>query len=98
MSFYYYIFSQYFCRYDSNLGTAKANGIKQGMFVGVTLGLIFFLQFCLFALAFWYGAKMVREQPNAYDGGTITAVSVAITTISVTITIVNVTITTLRVT
>ncbi len=47
-----------------------------GLFVGVSLGLMFFLQFCLFALAFWYGAKMVREQPENYDGGTITTVSV----------------------
>ena len=62
-------------RYNVNLKEAKKNGIKKGLFVGGSLGFVFFLQFCAFSLAFWYGAKLVREQPENYDGGNIITVS-----------------------
>ncbi len=62
-------------RYNGNLDEAKKNGVKKGLFVGGSLGFVFFLQFCAFALAFWYGAKLIREQPENYDGGNIITVS-----------------------
>ena len=63
------------CRYNVNLKEAKKNGIRKGLFIGGSLGFVFFLQFCAFSLAFWYGAKLVREQPENYDGGNIITVS-----------------------
>ena len=32
------------------------------------MGLIFFIIFCCYALAFWYGSKLVRED-DAYTPG-----------------------------
>ena len=43
-----------------NLTAAKKSGIKMGMYSAIGTGLIFFIMFAVYALAFWYGAKLVR--------------------------------------
>ncbi|XP_064647521.1 ATP-dependent translocase ABCB1-like isoform X2 [Lineus longissimus] len=48
-------------RYNENLTEAKKMGIKKGISVGLGQGVIWFVIFSSFALAFWYGAKMIRE-------------------------------------
>ena len=47
-------------RYGVNLIQAKNFGIRTGMFSSIGTGFIFFVIFCVYALSFWYGAKMVR--------------------------------------
>jgi len=56
-------------RYTENLHAAKAFGIRKGMVSGLGLGLTFFVIFGSYALAFWYGGKLVREEPENYTIG-----------------------------
>ncbi|KAK2176084.1 hypothetical protein NP493_686g01047 [Ridgeia piscesae] len=48
-------------RYRANLIEAKKFGIRMGIISAIGIGLIFFIMFCAYALAFWYGSKLVRE-------------------------------------
>ncbi|XP_021367207.1 multidrug resistance protein 1-like isoform X1 [Mizuhopecten yessoensis] len=50
-----------FIRYDKNLEHAKQIGIKKGVTSGLSMGAIWFIMMCSYALGFWYGAKLVRE-------------------------------------
>ena len=56
---------------------AKAFGIKRGMFTGLGMGLTFFVIFSTYALAFWYGGKLVRDEPNQYTIGVMLTVCCA---------------------
>ncbi|CAF0877399.1 unnamed protein product, partial [Didymodactylos carnosus] len=49
-------------RYERHLDAARDFGIKKGAFNGVTLGFVWFVIFCAYALGFWYGAKLVRDE------------------------------------
>ena len=49
-------------RYGANLTEAKAHGIWMGTISAIGVGLMFFVMFCVYSLAFWYGAKLVREE------------------------------------
>ncbi|KAI0212569.1 ATP-dependent translocase ABCB1, partial [Lamellibrachia satsuma] len=49
-------------RYGANLTEAKAHGIRMGTVSAVGVGLMFFIMFCVYSLAFWYGSKLVREE------------------------------------
>ena len=49
-------------RYGANLTEAKAHGIRMGTISAVGVGLMFFVMFCVYSLAFWYGARLVREE------------------------------------
>ncbi|ELU01162.1 hypothetical protein CAPTEDRAFT_219712 [Capitella teleta] len=55
-------------RYISNLEDAKKAGIKKGAIGGGGMGFIFFIIFSCYALTFWYGSKLVREE-EAYTPG-----------------------------
>ncbi|CAM2699572.1 unnamed protein product [Rotaria socialis] len=48
-------------RYEKHLEDAKKNGIKKGAINGITIGTVWFLIYGAYALAFWYGAKLIRE-------------------------------------
>ncbi|XP_033762430.1 ATP-dependent translocase ABCB1-like isoform X2 [Pecten maximus] len=50
-----------FVRYDKNLEHAKAIGVKKSLTSGLSMGLIWFIMMGSYALGFWYGAKLVRE-------------------------------------
>ena len=54
---------------------AKKSGIKKGLIAGGGMGVVFFIMFACYALAFWYGAKLVREEPENYTAGTMLIVS-----------------------
>ncbi|XP_074659631.1 ATP-dependent translocase ABCB1-like [Tubulanus polymorphus] len=56
-------------RYSKNLLQAKKVGIRKGAVFGVGAGYLYFIIFGAFALAFWYGAKLVREEN--FSAGTI---------------------------
>ncbi|XP_046555643.1 phosphatidylcholine translocator ABCB4-like [Haliotis rubra] len=56
-------------RYSSNLQDAKAFGIRKGYTNGLSLGLVWLVMFSAYALGFWYGTKLVREEPENYQAG-----------------------------
>lgn len=47
--------------YERNLVKARGIGIKRGVVLGVGFGTFFFVLFCTYALAFWFGAKQVKS-------------------------------------
>lgn len=49
-------------RYSKNLITAKSFGIKRGVATGTLMGTFNIVLFGVMALAFWFGAKQVREE------------------------------------
>ncbi|UJR28455.1 hypothetical protein I4U23_009695 [Adineta vaga] len=65
-------------RYEKHLRAAKLRGVRKGVFNGVLMGTIFCLMFCTYALGFWYGAKLVREED--YSIGAILIVFFSIIT------------------
>jgi len=60
-------------RYAKNLGEAKDFGIKKGIISGAGMGFHFLAFFGTWALAFWYGGKLVREED--YTAGRMMIVS-----------------------
>ncbi|PRD36014.1 UNVERIFIED_CONTAM: Bile salt export pump [Trichonephila clavipes] len=69
------------CRdvYDNCLAPARKQGIKRGLMTAIGAGLTWFCIFAGYALAFWYGVKLVVEDEGktnpTYTGGTIIIVS-----------------------
>ncbi|CAF3696052.1 unnamed protein product [Adineta steineri] len=55
-------------RYEQHLRSAKISGIRKGVLNGTLMGTIFCLMFCTYALGFWYGAKLVREENFSVGG------------------------------
>jgi len=62
-------------RYTKNLSSAKDVGIRKGIYSGVGMGFYFFVIFGSYALAFWYGGKLVREEE--YTPGQMLIVSIS---------------------
>lgn len=66
-------------RYNKNLIDAKAMGIKKGMSTGLGMGFTWVVLFATYALAFWYGSKLVRESfsegNDEYTPGVLLTVS-----------------------
>ena len=58
-------------RYDENLKTAKAVGIKKGLTTGLSLGSVFLIMFSTYGLAFWYGSELVFNGEPNFDLGTM---------------------------
>ncbi|XP_076438755.1 ATP-dependent translocase ABCB1-like [Babylonia areolata] len=56
-------------RYKNNLGEAKAFGVKKGFTAGLSMGFVWFVIFGSYALGFWYGAKLTRDEPDNYSVG-----------------------------
>ncbi|XP_074856744.1 bile salt export pump [Carettochelys insculpta] len=57
-------------RYDKNLVFAQRWGIRKGMIMGFFTGFIWFIIFLCYALAFWYGSKLVLDD-DEYSPGTL---------------------------
>ncbi|XP_067865118.1 ATP-dependent translocase ABCB1-like isoform X3 [Heterodontus francisci] len=55
--------------YEVNLNHAKELGIKKSVITSISIGLQQFLLFCSYALAFWYGSKLVVDEPENYSIG-----------------------------
>jgi len=77
------------CRYYDNLNDAREVGMKKGYANGLGLGAVFLVMFGSYALAFWYGSTLVREE--GYTPGNMMIVSelhtvLASFTIAITIT------------
>ncbi|XP_017679386.1 PREDICTED: ATP-binding cassette sub-family B member 5 isoform X1 [Lepidothrix coronata] len=55
-------------KYNANLETAKRVGVKKSITTNTCLGVSQFVIFGSYALAFWYGTKLIAEDEN-YDIG-----------------------------
>ncbi|CAF0784747.1 unnamed protein product [Rotaria sordida] len=55
-------------RYEEHLRSAKLSGIRKGGLNGILMGIVWLLIFCVYALGFWYGAKLVREENFSIGG------------------------------
>ncbi|KAL8602924.1 hypothetical protein ACOMHN_062619 [Nucella lapillus] len=56
-------------RYRDNLGEAKAFGIRKGFTNGLSMGFMYFVLYGSYALGFWYGGKLTRDEPDDYTVG-----------------------------
>lgn len=64
--------------YDKSLVKAYKTGVHEGLASGLGLGSVMFIVFCSYALAIWFGAKMILEK--GYSGGEVINVIVAVLT------------------
>ncbi|XP_061961360.1 ABC transporter B family member 21-like isoform X2 [Populus nigra] len=64
--------------YKKFLATAYTSGVQEGFTAGLGLGIVTLLVFCSYALAIWFGGKMILEK--GYTGGDVTNVIVAVLT------------------
>ncbi|XP_063686131.1 ATP-dependent translocase ABCB1-like [Bolinopsis microptera] len=48
-------------RYNKKLESSEANGVKNGLFSGISIGMTMLIMFMTYGLAFWYGAKLCGE-------------------------------------
>ncbi|KAJ8755644.1 hypothetical protein K2173_022239 [Erythroxylum novogranatense] len=62
--------------YTKFLVGAYRSGIHEGFASGIGLGIMRFMSFCSYALALWFGSKMILE--NGYEGGAVITVIVAV--------------------
>ena len=54
---------------------AKELGIRKGFITGAGIGVMYFTIFGAYALAFWYGGKLIIEENPPYDVGVLLTVS-----------------------
>ncbi|KAJ0743387.1 putative ABC-type xenobiotic transporter [Helianthus annuus] len=64
--------------YNKSLIDAYNSSVHEGLATGLGLGSMMFIVFCSYALAVWYGAKMIIER--GYTGGTVLTVIFAVLT------------------
>ncbi|XP_032895258.1 ATP-binding cassette sub-family B member 5 [Amblyraja radiata] len=58
-------------KYKVNLKQAKELGVKKSITTNISIGLSQFLVFSSYALAFWYGSKLVVDEPENYSVGRV---------------------------
>lgn len=54
-------------RYKQKLRPAEETGQKKGMFSGIGGGVMWFITYCCYALAFWYGVGLILDDRNSID-------------------------------
>lgn len=54
-------------RYEGLLEPAEMNGKKKGIYSGVGGGLMWFIIYCCYALAFWYGISLILDDRDKID-------------------------------
>ncbi|KAJ6390793.1 hypothetical protein OIU77_024913 [Salix suchowensis] len=64
--------------YKKFLVTAYNSGVQEGLATGLGLGIVMLVVFCSYALAIWFGGKMILEK--GYTGGNVINVIVAVLT------------------
>ncbi|KAI3962396.1 hypothetical protein MKW92_020817 [Papaver armeniacum] len=65
-------------KYDKSLEIAHKAAVQEGLFSGLGLGSVTFVSFGSYALAIWYGAKLIIDK--GYTGGDVINVIVAVLT------------------
>ncbi|XP_060800783.1 ATP-dependent translocase ABCB1 isoform X2 [Amyelois transitella] len=61
-------------RYQKHLVEARGINVKKGFFSGIAMGTLFFCIFAAYALSFWFGYKLMVDEPENYDVSTMIAV------------------------
>ncbi len=56
-------------RYSEGLSIAESAGKKRGLISGVGVGLMWFIIYASYALAFWYGTKLIIDDRPKYCKG-----------------------------
>ncbi|GJQ78971.1 hypothetical protein Trydic_g133 [Trypoxylus dichotomus] len=75
-------------RYEEKLIFAKNNNIKRSLFSGLGFGLLWFFIYASYALAFWYGVKLILDERGlppeqiTYDPATMVTVFFSVMTAS----------------
>lgn len=64
--------------YEKSLVKAYESGVQEGWATGLGFGSAMFIIFCSYALAIWFGAKMILEK--GYSGGEVLTVIIAVLT------------------
>lgn len=64
--------------YNKFLVTAYKAGVREGIFAGFGIGIVMLVVFCSYAMAVWFGAKLILEK--GYTGGEVINVIVAVLT------------------
>ncbi|GMI66695.1 P-GLYCOPROTEIN 4, MULTIDRUG RESISTANCE 4, ARABIDOPSIS P-GLYCOPROTEIN 4, ATP-binding cassette B4 [Hibiscus trionum] len=64
--------------YNKSLVTAYKSGIQEGTAAGLGVGMVMLIIFCSYALAVWFGGKMILEK--GYTGGRVLNVIMAVLT------------------
>lgn len=64
--------------YKKFLVIAYKSGVQEGLAAGTGLGVVMLIVFCSYALAVWYGGKLILEE--GYSGGQVVNVMVAVLT------------------
>ncbi|KAF2325016.1 hypothetical protein GH714_022250 [Hevea brasiliensis] len=62
--------------YKKFLVTAYNSGVREGLATGLGLGVVMLIIFCSYALAIWFGGKMILEK--GYSGGSVLNVIIAV--------------------
>lgn len=62
--------------YNKSIGSAYKSGVHEGVAAGLGLGALMMVVFCSYALAIWFGSKMILEKN--YSGGTVLNVIIAV--------------------
>ncbi|KAL4643329.1 hypothetical protein ACB092_02G084800 [Castanea dentata] len=60
---------QAIAKYNKSLTTAYKSGVQEGLAAGLSIGAVTFLKYCSYALAVWYGGKMIVDR--GYTGGDV---------------------------
>lgn len=67
-------------RYDKNLIFAKNNNIRRSMFGALGFGILWFIIYSSYALAFWYGVRLILRDRGTddpvYTAGNMVTVSI----------------------
>ncbi|RWS28827.1 multidrug resistance protein 1A-like protein, partial [Leptotrombidium deliense] len=61
-------------RFSNNLTAVKKSGIKRNMYTGIGSGVMWFFTYASYALTFWYGVKLIINEPGTYTGREMTVV------------------------
>nr|XP_032517288.1 ATP-dependent translocase ABCB1-like [Danaus plexippus plexippus] len=61
-------------RYEKYLIEARSINIKKGIFNGIIMGFIYFCLFGAYSLCYWFGYKLIVDEPETYDVDTMMAV------------------------
>ncbi|PRQ39610.1 putative xenobiotic-transporting ATPase [Rosa chinensis] len=70
--------NQAITKYNNSLAKAYKSGVQEGLASGVGLGTVILTLFCSYALAIWYGGKMILEK--GYNAGDVINVIFAVFT------------------
>jgi ATP-binding cassette, subfamily B (MDR/TAP), member 1 len=65
-------------QYNQSLTKAYKVGVQEGLAIGLGLGSVRLFVYCSYALAVWFGGKMVLEK--GYTGGEVISVFFAVLT------------------